>query len=262
MQSFFEQLSKTLESAGSSFYGVVAAIFIAIVAIALFLIGPKATGRQERAFHVILLVLPAIVVVLFSLATGFSAGTEIVASENLSLSSSMNLSPANPLTVTLEAGAMEQLENYIEEQGFGISPETKTAALSNLINSLETPKLFSGDEALDGTSLERAFDLESIEAIDSDYAWMGASRLNELLQERYHQVALKDNNELTINWDDNINSTILDSQESIIRDFNLGKEGKIDLEFGTYYIKTRRRYTSTNPRLDYKFRVFANSIQY
>lgn len=261
MQSFFEQLPKILESAGSSFYGVIAAIVIAIVVITLFLIGPKATGRQERAFYVILLVLSAIVAVLFSLATGFSAGTEIAASENLSSSSSMNISPANPLAVTLEAGAMEQLENYIEEQGFEISPETKTAELSNLINSLEPPKLSRGDEAPDGTSLERAFELKSIEAIDSDYAWLGASRLNELLPERYHQILLKNNSELTITWDGKINPTLLDSRGSTIRDFNLGKEGEIDLESGTYYIKTRQRYTSTDPRLDYEFRVFAKTVQ-
>lgn len=270
MKSLFEQLPEVINSAGSSLYGLLAVMVITTGLLVFFTISKKATIRQERALVYVILFFSAISVVV-GIAAGFSTGTEVAISEP---SNVVERASPNPLSVTLEPDAMQKLESHLQEQGIDISPESKTTALSNAIDSLTQPDILSENEkdtpteeiteneTPEGTSLETAFELKSIEAIGSDYAWLGASRLNELLPERYHRLNIKENSELTINWDGIITPTLLDSQGSEVRKFNLGKEGEIDLESGTYYIKTEQRYTSTDPRLDYEFRVFANTIQY
>lgn len=271
MNSLFEQLPEIINNASRSLYGLLAAIVITTGLLVVFLINQKATNRQERVLIYVILFFSAISIVV-GVAAGFSTGTGVTVSEPPVPEG--GASP-NPLSVTLEPDAMQKLEDHLQKQGIDISPDAKTVALGDAIDSLAQPSIMprEGQEPTDegikgesgipaGASLETAFRLEPIETADSDYAWLGASRLNELLPEKYHQLELENDSELTVTWDGQIDPTILDSQGSKIRDFNLGKEGEIDLPSGTYYIKTRKRYTSTDPRLDYEFRVFANTVQY
>lgn len=266
MNSLFEQLPEVINNASRSLYGLLAAIVITTGFLVVFLINQKATNRQERVLIYVIIFFSAISVAV-GVAAGFSTGTGVTVSEP-SVPEGEVL--PNPLSITLEPDAMQKLEDHLQEQGIDISPEAKTIALGNAIDSLAKPAITpeegpdptSESDMPTGTSLETAFELEPIEAINSDYAWLGASRLNELMPQRYHQLELENDSELTITWGGQINPTILNSQGSKIRDFNLGKEGQIDLPSGTYYITARKRYTSTDPRLDYEFRVFANTVQY
>ena len=274
MESLFEQLPEVIKNAGNSLYGLLAAIVITTGLLVVWLINQKATNRQERVLVYVILFFSSISIVV-GIAAGFSTGTEVIVGDSSEQIDTTSMMETDPLSVTLKPDAMRKLEVYLEEQDIEISPEAKTDALGDAINFLiqlaPTSSIGSEstnigeimkDEVPGGTSIETAFDLKPLEATDSDYAWLGTSRINEVVPEKYHRLSLEKDSEVKLVWDHKLNPTILDGQGSTIRRFNLGTEGEIDLESGTYYIRVRSRYAGTYPRFDYEFRVFTNNIKY